>query len=192
LAAAAAVEESTPEVPPPPTTVEKPARHGSAFVDPLGFALFGPRLGLELGAGHISGAAHARWFNQGVLSRSLFLNEGDELAFSYAVGLRARYYLPEGLTGLHIGLAAEYLHVRVEQPSALIATVSSYFVPYAEGGYRWSFGPAYVDAAAGLGYALRASGKVENLPGGSAAGGYVARDESSFYGTASLDLGIFF
>ncbi|HYQ18138.1 MAG TPA: hypothetical protein VEQ58_20330, partial [Polyangiaceae bacterium] len=100
--------------------------------------------------------------------------------------------LPEGLTGLHFGLAAEYLHVRNERPDALIVTVSTYVVPYAEAGYRWSLGRAYIDASAGLGYALQASGKVENLPGGSGAGNYVASDESSVYGTASLDLGILF
>jgi hypothetical protein len=170
----------------------KPQHHGSAFVDPLGFALFGPRLGVEIGAGHVSGALQARWFNPGLLAHSLFLHEGDEFAFSYGAGLRGRYYLPEGLSGLHFGAAIEYLRVRVEDRQVLLATVSSYLVPYAEAGYRLSFGPVYADASAGFGYALRASSNVENLPGGSAAGAYVATNESSVYGTASLDLGIFF
>ncbi len=169
-----------------------PARHASVFVDPLGFALFGPRLGAEAGAGHFSGALHARWFNAGLLSRSLFLAEGDSFGFSYGVGLRGRYYLTEGLEGLHFGVAAEYLHSRVEKPAALVATTSSYVVPYAEVGYRLSLGRVYADLSGGLGYAIQASSSVENLPGGSAAGAYAALDESSVYGTASLELGIFF
>jgi hypothetical protein len=169
-----------------------PARHGSAFVDPLGFALFGPRLGVEAGAGHLSGALHARWFNPGLLAHSLFLQQGDEFAFSYGVGLRGRYYLADGLSGLHLGVAAEYLHVRIESPQPLIATNSGYFVPYAEAGYRLALGPVYGDASAGFGYAFRTSSSVENLPGGSSASAYVVEDKSTVYGTASLELGVFF
>src|SRR4051812_936165 len=55
-----------------------PERHGSAFVDPLGFLLFGPRLGVELGAGQVSGGIYGRWFNPGVLAHTLFLGAGDE------------------------------------------------------------------------------------------------------------------
>ena len=167
-------------------------RHGSVFVDPLGFAVFGPRLGVEAGAGHFSGALQARWFNAGLLSHSLFAKGDDKLAFSYGVGLRGRYYLPEGLEGTHLGIAAEYLHSRTENQPAMVATSSSYFVPYAEVGYRLAFGRVYADASAGVGYAFRLSGSVENLPGGTAANLYTASDESSIYGTASLDLGITF
>lgn len=169
-----------------------PGRHGSAFVDPLGFALFGPRLGVEAGGGHVSGALHARWFNAGLLAHSLFAKGDNEFAFSYGVGLRGRYYLSEGLAGVHLGLAAEYLHSRTENAPALVATVSGYVVPYAEVGYRLALGPVYADASAGVGYAFQASSNVENLPGGSSAQNYVATDESSLYGTASLELGLFF
>jgi len=167
-------------------------RHGSAFVDPLGFALFGPRLGVEAGGGHFSVAAHARWFNAGLLAHSLFLNSGDSFGLSYGGGLRARYYLVDIDAGAHLGLAAEYLHTRVENSSAQVATNSSYFVPYAEVGYRLPLGSFYADGSAGLGYALRLSGTVEDLPGGSSASSFQAQDESSVYGTASLDLGVFF
>jgi hypothetical protein len=167
-------------------------RHGSLFVDPLGFALFGPRLGLEAGAGHFSGAVSARWFNAGLLAHSLFAKGSDELAFGYSLGLRGRYYLPGGLEGVHLGVAAEYLHSRVENPPLLIATSSSYLVPYAEVGYRLAGGRVYADASAGVGYALRLSSRVDNLPGGASAAAYTASDESSIYGTASLDLGVLF
>lgn len=167
-------------------------RHGSAFVDPLGFAVFGPRLGVEAGAGHLSVALQARWFNAGLLAHSLFAKGDDKLAFSYGLGLRGRYYLPEGLEGVHLGLAAEYLHSRTENQPALVATSSSYFVPYAEVGYRLAVGRVYADASAGVGYAFRLSGSIENLPGGTSANLYVASDESSIYGTASLDLGVSF
>jgi hypothetical protein len=171
---------------------ERVDRHGSLFVDPLGFALFGPRLGVEAGAGHVSGAVSARWFNAGLLAHSLFAKGSDELAFGYSLGLRGRYYLPEGLEGVHLGVAAEYLHSRVENPPLLIATSSSYLVPYGEVGYRLASGRVYADASAGVGYALRLSSRVDNLPGGASAGAYTASDESSIYGTASLDLGVFF
>lgn len=171
---------------------ETTARRGSVFVDPLGFALFGPRLGVEAGGGHVSGALHARWFNAGLLSHSLFEKGEDKLAFGYGVGLRGRYYLSEGLAGLHLGVAAEYLHSRVENQPALIATSSAYVVPYVEAGYRFAFGRLYADASAGVGYAFQASSRVENLPGGSSAKDYVVSDESSVYGTASLELGLFF
>jgi hypothetical protein len=196
FAPAAAAQSSAPEASPERTAsstgAESPPRHGSVFVDPLGFALFGPRLGVEAGGGHFSGALHARWFNAGLLSHSLFAKGDNTLAFSYGVGLRGRYYLSEGFEGLHLGVLAEYLHSRTEDPSALVATTSSYVVPYAEVGYRFAFDRMYADGSLGLGYALRMSGKVENLPGGSSANQYVASDESSVYGTASLDIGVFF
>jgi hypothetical protein len=177
----------------PASNDDAASRHGSAFVDPLGFALFGPRLGVEAGTGHVSAALHARYFSAGLLARSLFLDEGDELGFSYGVGLRGRYYLAENLAGLHLGVAAEYLRTRIEDQANLLVTSSSYFVPYAEGGYRFAFAKSfYADLSAGIGYAFRLSGSVEDLPGGSSASLYEALDESSVYGTASLDLGIFF
>jgi len=199
LAPAAAAQTTASEAAAPHTTeaadaggTESPARRGSAFVDPLGFALFGPRLGVEAGGGHVSGALHARWFNAGLLSHSLFEKGDDKLAFGYGVGLRGRYYLSEGLAGLHLGVAAEYLHSRLENQPALVATVSGYVVPYAEVGYRLAFGRLYGDVSAGAGYAFKTSASVENLPGGSSAKDYVVSDESSVYGTASLELGIFF
>jgi hypothetical protein len=67
---------------------------------------------------------------------------------------------------VHLGVTAEYLHSRVENQPRLIATSSSYLVPYAEVGYRLAWGRVDADASAGVGYALRVSGKVENLPGG--------------------------
>jgi len=189
----APVAQSEPEpTKPGPADAERVDRHGSVFVDPLGFALFGPRLGVEAGAGHFSGALHARWFNAGVLSHSLFEKGDDKLVFSYGLGLRGRYYLPEGLEGVHLGIAAEYLHSRIENPPLLIATTSSYFVPYAEVGYRLAWGRVYADISAGVGYAWELSGKNENLPGGTAANSYDVSDQSSVYGTASLDLGVFF
>lgn len=193
LSDSATTAEATPApTTPAPARADGVERHGSVFVDPLGFALFGPRLGVEAGVGHFSGALHARWFNAGVLAHSLFEKGDDKLVFSYGLGLRGRYYLPEGLEGMHLGIAAEYLHSRIEDPPLLIATSSSYFVPYAEVGYRLAWGRVYADASAGVGYALRLSSKVENLPGGSSAGSFDVSDESSIYGTASLDLGVFF
>ena len=143
-------------------------------------------------AGHFSGAVSARWFNAGLLAHSLFAKGSDELAFGWSLALRGRYYLPQGMDGMHKGVAAEYLHSRVEDPPLLIATSSSYLVPYAEVGYRLAGGRVYADASAGVGYALRLSSRVDNLRGGASAGAYTVSDESSIYGSASLDLGVFF
>jgi hypothetical protein len=173
---------------------ESPASsfRASAFVDPLGFALFGPRLGLEAGAGHFSGALAVRWFNAGLLAHSLFLQQGDAFTFSYGAGARARYYFVPGLEGAHLGIAAEYLSSSVDNHDSLIATHSSYLVPYAEAGYRWAFGHLYADIAGGAGYALRLSSSASNLPGGDPARTLSVTDESSIYATASLELGFSF
>jgi hypothetical protein len=195
LAATASVAskaQAEPEAAAPAATSEPAARHGSAFIDPLGFALFGPRLGVEAAAGHFSIAAHARWFNAGLLAHSLFLKSGDSFGFSYGGGLRARYWLDDIGAGTHFGLVAEALRIRIENSDAQVATNSTYFVPYAEVGYRLPLGGFYADGAAGIGYAFRLSGNVENLPGGSSASLYQAEDKSTVYGTASLDLGVFF
>jgi hypothetical protein len=175
---------------PPQTAL--PERHGSAFVDPLGFLLFGPRAGVEVGKTHLSGGVYGRWFSPGVLAKSLFLGSNESFGFSYGVGVRGRYYLGERLNGLHLGAAVEYLHTRVENRADAMATDSNYLVPYAEGGYRLDLGRFYGDASVGLGYAARLSGSAESLPGGDPSREFSVNDESTFYGTASLDFGVFF
>ena len=167
-------------------------RHGSVFVDPLGFLMFGPRVGVEAGTPHITGGLYGRWFSPGLLGRSLFLNDGQSFAFSYGIGARGRYYLGEGQRGFHLGAGGEYLRVRVEDPPARVAAISGYVVPYAEAGYRFAFERFYAGASAVLGYAAKVSGTVENLPGGNNAGSYEAADKSSVYGSAALELGMFF
>jgi hypothetical protein len=169
-----------------------PERHGSAYVDPLGFLMFGPRVGVDAGGARLTGGVYGRWFDPGLLGRSLFLKDGDSFAFSYGVGARARYYLAEGHAGFHLGAGAEYLHTRIENNAALVVTTSRYFVPYAEAGYRLTFDRFYGGATVALGYAARLSGQVDNLPGGSNAGSYQASNESSVYGSAGLELGVLF
>jgi hypothetical protein len=154
--------------------------------------MFGPRVGADAGGAHLTGGVYGRWFDPGLLGRSLFLKDGDRFAFSYGVGARGRYYLGEGQGGLHVGAGAEYLRTRVENAAALVASTSGYVVPYAEVGYRFAFDRFYAGATAVLGYAARLSGQVENLPGGSNASSYQANNESSVYGSAGLELGVFF
>ena len=169
-----------------------PERHGSAFVDPLGFLMFGPRVGVDAGGERLTGGVYGRWFDPGLLGRSLFLQNGDRFAFSYGVGARGRYYVGEAHTGFHVGAGAEYLHTRIENTAALVVTTSRYLVPYAEAGYRFAFDRFYAGATAALGYAARLSGQVDNLPGGNNAGSYQASNQSSVYGSAGLELGLFF
>jgi hypothetical protein len=196
LALVAAAENARAEETAPPAATAESSRaserHGSAFIDPLGFLMFGPRVGVEAGTPHITGGVYGRWFSPGLLGRSLFLNDGDSFAFSYGVGARGRYNLGEGQRGFHLGAGAEYLRTRVENAAALSATVSGYVVPHAEAGYRLAFDRFYAGASAVLGYAAKLSSTVENLPGGNNAGSYQASDESSVYGSAALELGVFF
>jgi hypothetical protein len=171
---------------------DAPEHHGSAYADPLGFLMFGPRIGVDAGGAHLTGGIYGRWFDPGLLGRSLFLKDGDRFAFSYGVGVRGRYYFGAGHGGFHLGAGAEFLHTRVENSPQMVATISGYIVPQAEGGYRFAFERFYAGGAVALGYAARLSGRVENLPGGSSAGSYQANNESSLYGSASLELGVFF
>jgi hypothetical protein len=168
------------------------ARHGSAFIDPLGFLMFGPRVGVDAGGARITGGVYGRWFDPGLLGRSLFLTDGDSFAFSYGVGVRGRYYIGDRHDGLHVGAGAEYLRPKVENTSKLVVVTSQYVVPYAEIGYRLAFERFYAGATAAIGYAARLSGRVENLPGGTGAASYAAKNESSPYGSAGLELGVFF
>jgi hypothetical protein len=169
-----------------------PEHHGSAYVDPVGFLMFGPRVGADAGGAQLTGGVYGRWFDPGLLGRSLFLKDGDRFAFSYGVGARGRYYFGAGHGGFHLGAGAEYLHVRVENAPALVLTTSAYLVPYGEVGYRFAFERFYAGATAVLGYAARLSGKVDNLPGGNNASSYQANNESSVYGSVGLELGVFF
>lgn len=173
-------------------TSAAPERHGSAYVDPFGFLMFGPRVGVDAGGAHLTGGLYGRWFSPGLLAHSLFLKEGDSFAFSYGVGTRVRYYLGEGQRGFHAGAGAEYLRTRVENQANLIASISGYVVPYAEAGYRLAFDRFYGGASALVGYAARLSGTVENLAGGNNAGSFQASNKSSVYGSAALELGVFF
>ena len=177
---------------PAPANAAPRTRSGSAFADPLGFLLFGARVGVEAGKGQMTGALYGRWFDSGLLSRKMFLKSNDKFALSYGVGARGRYYLADGMEGISVGLAVEYLRTRIENSADLTAATSTYVVPYAEAGYRMPFGQFYAGVSAGLGYAYRVSGTIQNLPGGSAARNFVATNESSIYGQASLELGMYF
>jgi hypothetical protein len=168
------------------------AHHGSLFVDPLGFLLFGPTLGVEVGSDKVSGTLYGRWFNVGLLSQALFLNKPQSFDFSYGLGLKGRYYFWGALSGPHVGAGVEYLSSRVDDPGNLIVTSSHYLVPQVEGGYRLGLGAFYVGGAAALGYAFDLSSSVENLPGGMNASLFQVVSASKFYGSASLELGVYF
>jgi hypothetical protein len=168
------------------------AHHGSAFVDPLGFLLFGPTLGVEAGSGHFSATLYGRWLSSGVLAHSLFLNDNDAFAFSYGVGVRGRYFLDDNLSGPHLGAGLEFVHSRVDNSLNLITTKSNYIVPLLEGGYRLPISSVYLGAAAALGYAFKTSTSVEDLPGGRSAASFEATNKSTIYGSASLEVGVYF
>ncbi|MFZ5897057.1 MAG: hypothetical protein ACOY0T_38725 [Myxococcota bacterium] len=164
----------------------------SVYLDPLGFALFGPRLGVDVALGQVSVGASVRWFDMGLLSRQLFVDEPSKFAFSYGAALRGRYSFANDRRGVHAGLALEYLRTRVEDESAGIATIQSYAVPTAQIGYRFGMGRFYADLDGALGYAARLSGRVEAIRANVSATDYAAVDESSPYASAALELGVEF
>lgn len=168
---------------------------GSVYVDPLGFLLFGPSVGAELAVNkHLSFLVQVRWFNVGLLSNELFItNDNDSFAFSPGIGAKGRYYLNSGLTGPHVGVACELLQTRVvDEQVAKTATNNLVVVPELEAGYRLGFGRFYAGASATAGYAFQVSSRVENVNGGTDASSYEAKDISTVYGSASLDLGLLF
>jgi hypothetical protein len=193
-AADEANEKDTPVAPPPVEPGATPApHHGSVFVDPLGFLLFGPTVGVEAGANRLSATLYGRWLNVGVLANSLFVKDNETFAFSFGAGLRGRYFFADNLQGPHLGLGLEFVRSQVDNAPALIRTKSTYLVPLLEGGYRLPLSSRfYLGGAAAVGYAFKLSSSVENLPGGSSAGQYVATNESTIYGSASLEVGAYF
>ena len=188
----AAASDDVPSTEPASSSAAKSAHHGSVFIDPLGFLLFGPTLGVEFGSNKISATLYGRWLDAGVASRSLFLGAGEQFDFSYGVGLRGRYYLHGNGAGPHLGVAAEVLRSRVEAPLSLIVTTSKYVTPMAEAGYRFDLGGAYLGLTGAVGYAFQTSSSIENLPGGLNADRYETTDRSNIYGSANLDLGMYF
>ena len=165
---------------------------GSVFADPLGFLLFGPTLGVELGLGQYSAVAYGRWLDGGLLAKSLFESSTDKFTFSYGAGLKGRYYFAQGLVGPHVGVALEALKTRTENHTDRIATSNLVLVPEIEGGYRLGFGRFFVGGALGVGYALQVSSRIDNIDGGNQAGNYTAKDYSTIYGSANLDVGLLF
>ena len=180
------------EAAPKPENEAASKHRGGVFVDPLGFLIFGPTVGLEYGFERFSLLAYGRWLNAGLLAKSLFLNENERFSFSYGVGLKGRYYFNPGLVGPHLGVAVELLKTRVEDDSNRIAINNTIIVPVAEAGYRFGLGHFFINPSAGVGYAIQAAQSVENINGGSQAGSFVAADVSTIYGSLSLDMGLFF
>jgi hypothetical protein len=177
-------EEASIPQPAPPT--------GAVFVDPAGFLIFGPTLGVELSLGQYSVVAYGRWLDAGLVARSLFESSTDKFTFSYGGGLKGRYYLQGGLVGPHVGVAVEALKTRTESHTDKIATNNVIVVPQIEGGYHVAFGRFFAGAALGIGYVLQASKSVVDIDGGNQAKNFEAKDYSTIYGSASLDLGLLF
>jgi hypothetical protein len=165
---------------------------GAAFVDPLGFLLFGPTLGAELRVGPASVLVYGRWFSVGMLSNSMFIDGEEEFAFSHGAGLGARYWVGEALSGVHVGVLAEYLSSQIDDETVLITSTDTFFVPQLEGGFRLPLAGFFIGGRAQLGYAIRLTSTIEDLPGGSSANLYEVDDANQLYGSASLDVGVYF
>jgi hypothetical protein len=158
----------------------------------LGFLLFGPTLGAELSIDPASLVLYGRWFSAGILAKTMFTDGDEAFAFSYGAGLGGRYWLSGGLDGAHLGLLVEYLRTQLDDEPALITSKSSFIVPQVEGGYRVAFSSVFLGARGALGYAVRTSSSIEDLPGGNSADLYEADDVNTIYGAAAIDLGVYF
>jgi hypothetical protein len=191
--ATAGGEEESPVAPPAVASpAPAPSSNGSVFVDPLGFLLFGPTVGAEVGFGQYSVLAYGRWLDSGVVAKALFESDTDKFTFSYGAGLRGRYYLRDGLVGPHMGVALEVLKTRTENTRDRIATSNLVLVPELEAGYRLGFGSFFVGGTIGVGYAAQVSSQIDNINGGNQAASYQAEDYSTIYGSANLDVGLLF
>lgn len=177
---------------PPAPAAAIQERYGSFYIDPLGLITFGPTLGVEFGSDRFSLAIYGRWFSAGLLSTLLILNPGDVYDFSFGLGLRGRFYFRPGLSGAHMGLAAEWLRPVVENDDLLLLVTSNYLVPQVEGGYRWAGSRFFIDLSGGIGFSYRLFWRIDNLPGGNLAGAAVAPAVASFFFSAKLELGVFF
>ena len=166
-----------------PAASSAPA-NGSVFVDPLGFLLFGPTVGAEIGLGQYSILAYGRWLDGGLLTKSTFESASGSFTRSYGVGAKGRYYFSRGLLGAHVGVAFEILKTQAEERVCNYPTSTLFWVPEAEGGYRFGFGRFFVGATIAIGYAVQAASSVEQY--------CVAKDYSTVYGSANLDLGLLF
>jgi hypothetical protein len=166
-------------------------------VNVLGPLQFGLTSAVEVGSSHLAGFGRFRWLNSGRLADNTLPTKGtdEHLAFSYGVGLGARYFSAPGaaLTGFNVGLVLEYLHVHNEDTKTeRTAFITSLIIPQLEGGYRWRFGRFLVGAGAGVGYAVVTSKSTEDLSGGTNAVVYANNAENKPYASAALDLGFFF
>ncbi len=164
---------------------------GAVTLDPIGFVFFGPQLSAEVRLGRLGLGLSARWFNAGYLSHAMFPRDGEELAFSYGLAARARYYFAD-VGGFYGGVALERLQVRIEDPTTqLEAWESTWWVPQAEAGYRHPIGAFFVGGGAALGYAIRGATKTIDLSGGTDPLGAVDTD-NTIYGSLVSEVGVFF
>lgn len=186
------VSPPEPAVSAPAIEAPLPPRFGSAFLDPAGFLVFGPTLGVEAGVDRVTGTLYARWFSGGLLSSILFLGPGDKYDFSYGLGVRGRFYFHDGFQGAHVGLGVEWVRTQVENSIILLVLSTNLIVPQLEGGYRWGWRYGYVGLAGSAGYAVRFGWRTDNLPGGNRASTTIPGDPSSVFFAAKLELGVYF
>lgn len=165
-------------------------RYGSVWVDPLGFATFGPTLGVELGGGHFAAGALVRWYNGGLVP-NLSLVEGQRWEFSFALGGRATFYFREGFKGVHLGLSVEWLRRVLVDEVVLMRVTFNHLLPQFEGGYRWGNSRFFLGLAGSAGFTALLYWKSDNLPGGGFAASYVP-PTFGFLATAKLELGVYF
>jgi hypothetical protein len=185
-------------VPANAVAAEKGDGPGSEFNADVHLNLLGPlQFGItptvELGGKQVAGLLRFRWMNPGLLSQGLPNQDYQELAFSYGAALGGRYYLHSGLSGIHLGIWAEYIRTRIEDLEVeREAYVTSLIVPQAEAGYRWRFGRAFVGLGAALGYAVAFDKRTEDLSEGADPVLQPVDFGSTIFGSGAFDVGYFF
>jgi len=159
----------------------------------LGPLQFGLTPAVEVGGQQVSGLLRFRWMNPGLLSQALPNEDYQELAFSYGAAIGGRYYLNRGLSGVHVGVWAEYIRTRIEDVDVeREAYITNLIVPQADAGYRWRFGHLFVGLGAAVGYAIAFDKHTEDLSDGADPALRPVDFGSTIFGSAAFDVGYFF
>jgi hypothetical protein len=129
---------------------------GSVSFDPTGILLWGTSFSAEVNLGIVSLTATHRWVGTGFATHFVYSDRGDfvEPMQSHALGLRANYYVTGGLSGLHLGCGVDYALVVIDFEDYMHNPGANYLVPGLHLGYRFRFGPVFLDPSASFNQAF--------------------------------------
>jgi hypothetical protein len=167
--------------------------NGNVHLNLLGPLQFGLAPTVELGGEQVAGLLRFRWMNPGLLSQALPNADYQELAFSYGTAIGGRYYLRRGLSGIHVGVWAEYIRTQIDDLKVERETyITNLIGPQAEAGYRWRFGHVLFGVGAAVGYAIAFDKHTEDRSDGADPVLQPVDFGSTVFGSGAFDVGYFF